>query len=55
MPQLRSELLLSTIGTSIRFLDKIQTSNIGGAGEAVHSTAEEVKSFSFYKSQSMRK
>lgn len=41
------ELLLFTIGTSIGFFDKIQKSNFVGACEAVHSTAEEVKSFSF--------
>lgn len=49
MSQLRFDvgMLLSTVGTSTGFLDKIQTSNILGACEAVHSTAEEVKPFSF--------
>lgn len=36
------ELLLSTSGTSIGFFDKIEASNIRGACEAIHSTAEEV-------------
>jgi len=39
--------LLSTTGTSIGFLDKIQAGNIGGACEAVHSSAAEVNSIAF--------
>ncbi len=42
------ELLVSTTGTSIGFLVKIQASNIGGACEVVHSTAQEVSLIVFW-------
>jgi len=42
------ELWVFITGASIGFFDKIQTSNIGGACEVVHSTTQEVSLIVFW-------